>query len=64
VRDAAPGDEGCRAEAGAGGKERQDGHCSSPQLCPKSVMLPQRQKPDSLQRLLIIQSQFVPSRRA
>lgn len=34
------------------------------QLCPKSERLPQRWKPDSLQWLLIIQSQFVPSRRA
>lgn len=34
------------------------------QLCPKSERLPQRWEADSLQWLLIIQSQFVPSRRA
>lgn len=34
------------------------------QPCPKSERLPQRWKADSLQWLLIIQSQFVPSRRA
>lgn len=41
MRDAVPG-EGCGAEAPARGKGRQDGICSSPQLCPKSEMLPQR----------------------
>lgn len=56
MRDAVPD------EAHAGGERRQDGCCGSLQLCPKSELLPQ--KPDSLQRLLIIQSQFVPSRRA
>lgn len=54
--------EGCAEPKPVAGAK--DGHRGSPQLCPKSEMLPQRQQPDSLQQLLIIQSQFVPSRRA